>query len=525
MADVTRTVEIQVDTLDAVKSLDKLNDELKDNQKETEDSTKQSKKFGKQLEDTSQSTSIMTDKLDDMTGGFLGTVKSIGQTVKGLKSLKIALAATGIGLVLAAVSGLVAAFKNLQGPMSLVEDALAGVQAAFDQALKSLDLFGKAFLLFLEGNYVAALAVAKVAIDDIGKAYQEGSELSKGQREFELRQARTLLLLSEQERQIEQLKLVAEDQTKTQTTRIEAANKAFELQEARVKTLINLERERTANARKQFELSTETDQDEIDFLNLQTEGNERIATLEGQLVELNNSRNAILKEIQSTEQQRLQTSQQQVTVTGKLTLEEELFNEALADQLELEEELARVEESRAKVTDEAIEDQNNLSQAIGTTTNAATGLLDVFQGKVKGKDIFKTVLKTLTGVLGIIFPGAGSAISGIGGLIGGLFADGGMINGPSHKQGGVWINAEGGEGVINKRSMSIPWVRDLASQLNEIGGGVKFEDGGIVPTLTAQESQLQSINASLQEQRIVLPIPDLTTEATKVQVVEDRTTL
>ena len=73
--------------------------------------------------------------------------------------------------------------------------------------------------------------------------------------------------------------------------------------------------------------------------------------------------------------------------------------------------------------------------------------------------------------------------------------------------------------------MSIPWVSDLASQLNQIGGGVKFADGGIVAGQTAQEAQISQLSASLQEQRIVLPIEDLYSLDTKVQTIEDRSTL
>ena len=61
------------------------------------------------------------------------------------------------------------------------------------------------------------------------------------------------------------------------------------------------------------------------------------------------------------------------------------------------------------------------------------------------------------------------------------FAHGGEIDGPSHAQGGVKyrmgrriVELEGGEGVINKRSMAMPGIRQQASELNQIGGGVAF---------------------------------------------------
>ena len=61
------------------------------------------------------------------------------------------------------------------------------------------------------------------------------------------------------------------------------------------------------------------------------------------------------------------------------------------------------------------------------------------------------------------------------------FAKGGVIDGPSHAQGGVKyqignkrVELEGGEGVINKRSMANPLLRSVASHINQLGGGIAY---------------------------------------------------
>lgn len=72
---------------------------------------------------------------------------------------------------------------------------------------------------------------------------------------------------------------------------------------------------------------------------------------------------------------------------------------------------------------------------------------------------------------------------------GGWLGSGGEINGPSHAQGGVPFNtaeAEGGElAIINKRAASSSDVytvtgttKQIASQINEAGGGKRFAIGG-----------------------------------------------
>lgn len=53
-----------------------------------------------------------------------------------------------------------------------------------------------------------------------------------------------------------------------------------------------------------------------------------------------------------------------------------------------------------------------------------------------------------------------------------------LLKGKSHAQGGIPIEAEGGEAIINKRSTAM--FRPILSAINQAGGGVKFAQGGMV---------------------------------------------
>ena len=57
-----------------------------------------------------------------------------------------------------------------------------------------------------------------------------------------------------------------------------------------------------------------------------------------------------------------------------------------------------------------------------------------------------------------------------------------LLHGPSHAGGGVPIEAEGGEAVINAKSTSM--FKPLLSAINQAGGGVKFAAGGAPVGLT-----------------------------------------
>jgi hypothetical protein len=113
------------------------------------------------------------------------------------------------------------------------------------------------------------------------------------------------------------------------------------------------------------------------------------------------------------------------------------------------------------------------------------------------------------------------------------FADGGIIHGASHAQGGVnvrvggsgIIEAEGGEAIINKRSTSKHL--GLLSAINQDGGGValaspnasslsKFANGGIA---TAASSQSTTIDLTDLENRISTAVGNI-----KVQNVASETT-
>lgn len=78
------------------------------------------------------------------------------------------------------------------------------------------------------------------------------------------------------------------------------------------------------------------------------------------------------------------------------------------------------------------------------------------------------------------------------------YANGGVLKGKSHAEGGILTpfgELEGEEGVINKVSMSNPNLRNLASAANEGGGGVAFGDGNpISVVLTNPQDIKASIN-------------------------------
>ena len=124
---------------------------------------------------------------------------------------------------------------------------------------------------------------------------------------------------------------------------------------------------------------------------------------------------------------------------------------------------------------------------------------------------------------------------GDGGIIE-TFANGGLVHGKSHAQGGEKfavggrvVELEGGEAVINKRSTAM-FSRQL-SAMNAAGGGVKFADGGLLnmPSFSQQQfnalGQSQMMGAMGSSGKVVVVESDITDSQNTVNVIQSEATI
>ena len=111
------------------------------------------------------------------------------------------------------------------------------------------------------------------------------------------------------------------------------------------------------------------------------------------------------------------------------------------------------------------------------------------------------------------------------------YADGGMVHGKSHNQGGEKfavggrvVELEGGEAVINKRSTSM--FRSQLSAINSVGGGVKFADGGLTNNPSFAQTQFDVMNQSSNggSSRVVVVEADITSTQNTVKTIEAEAT-
>jgi TP901 family phage tail tape measure protein len=116
------------------------------------------------------------------------------------------------------------------------------------------------------------------------------------------------------------------------------------------------------------------------------------------------------------------------------------------------------------------------------------------------------------------------------------FANGGLVHGKSHAQGGEKfavggrvVELEGGEAVINKRSTAM--FGSQLSAMNAAGGGVKFADGGLLnqPSFSQQQfnaiGQNQMMGAMGSSGKVVVVEADITNSQNSVSVIQSEATI
>ena len=110
---------------------------------------------------------------------------------------------------------------------------------------------------------------------------------------------------------------------------------------------------------------------------------------------------------------------------------------------------------------------------------------------------------------------------------GSTFANGGMVYGNSHTNGGEKfavggrvVELEGGEAVINKRSTAM--FRSQLSAMNSAGGGVKFADGGIANSPSFAQTQFDVMGQSMMSSggRVTVVEADITSTQNSVKTIE-----
>ena len=196
-------------------------------------------------------------------------------------------------------------------------------------------------------------------------------------------------------------------------------------------------------------------------------------------------------------------------IRNRYSIEEQIIKSQLENQLLTESQFRKkvsdLRKSQIAEENSVLQRQFNAQKKADVNNARLDGVESAAQSYLNAFQRYEPVTAAIVGSIGaaIAIASANAQIGAINqrAFVGKKFADGGVVNGPSHDQGGVPFTVqgqggyemEGGEYIVNKRSTSM--YRGLLEQINSsarpvnYSSPVKFANGGVVNNISNVSQQ------------------------------------
>lgn len=200
---------------------------------ETSKASKDMNKLSSETKGAAAETTLLSGAMNTVRGAMV-KVKSMSKLLFG--SIKAGLISTGIGAFVVIIGSLATYFTQTKKGAELLEQAFAGVGAAISVITDRISQIGGAIAKVFSGDFKGAAEDVKGALSGITDEIKEEATaavtlkkafngLADAQRDLRVKTA-------ESKAEIEALKIIAEDVTKSDKERTEAAQKAFDTEQA-----------------------------------------------------------------------------------------------------------------------------------------------------------------------------------------------------------------------------------------------------------------------------------------------------
>jgi len=231
------------------RELKEQNKELKENEKLVKEGIGNFRLFGVSINDVNKSLSRV-----------IPTIKVMFATiVRGIAS-------TGLGLFLVALGSLTTFFTKTQRGADALSVALTGIGAAFNVIRDRISTVGEAISLVFSGKFSEAADKLKGSFkgitDEIKEEIKVMTDLEKRQQALRDAEIEFTVQRAATRKEIEKARLLAEDETKSQEERIEALQKALDLETQTTQRELELARERVRIQEEQMAISENLVEDE-----------------------------------------------------------------------------------------------------------------------------------------------------------------------------------------------------------------------------------------------------------------------
>jgi len=344
-----------------------------------------------------------------------------GQILKGAKNLftaiKVGIAATGIGALLISFTALATFFTKTKKGAELLETALAGVGATVSVIVDRVSKFGGAIVKLFQGDAKGALQDVKGAFTGIGDEIvndtKRAIELKIAFQNLRDSQRDLNVETAQQRAEIERLKLVAEDVTKSTNERLKAAKAAFDIENNLLAKRIFNAKEDLRIQQESMELTKVNGKNIAQELDKEAELKIALADITGESltkqIELNNKINAIQAEAEAkriaaldAEKARAKEKQDIIDEENKRIADEKKKAEdakAAANKLAADKEI----EEAKRVADEKIAifkaEEDFKKATIDKTFGAAAAMAGENVALSKGVAAAQTIYNTQQGIM------------------------------------------------------------------------------------------------------------------------------
>lgn len=178
-----------------------------------------------------------------------------------LKVLKLALISTGIGATVVLLGSLVAWLAKTQKGTEFLSNVMSSFGAIIDVIIDRIAKFGGAIAKFFSGDFSGAAKDMKDSFSGIGKEISNDAKqawaLNDALQQLEKSETMLNMKRAASRSEIERLKLIADDTTKSLKERTDAATKAYDMENKLQQESIDIGRKKLANLLGQIELTGE----------------------------------------------------------------------------------------------------------------------------------------------------------------------------------------------------------------------------------------------------------------------------
>ena len=354
-----------------------LTEKLKAEEKATGDTRRNVGNYSEGVKEAIESSGLFGSQLGKLKQAQSAYRAASAAATSSTKAFRLALISTGIGAIVVAIGALISAFASTQEGIDKVTSVTRPLSAVF-QKLKGLaqDLATNVFgglSKILSGDIRGGLADLKngftEAVGGIGDAVKEGisagTELDKLQKQIEQTEIDLTTRRAELNAEFERSKEIAQDDTKTQAERREAAQKAIEAQNELLKQEQDFLDLRIKKKELENSLNDTSREDEKELAELIAQRTQQEANASRKRVSARNLLETIDKQADAEEMARIKEKEK---------AEQEATDKAIAEKQREEEEKARIEKEFAKLVTER-EDQRREEERVKLAEQRAEGIL------------------------------------------------------------------------------------------------------------------------------------------------------